>query len=89
MPTAPSLFEQLNAALASGEAEDAIKGVKVRWENERRRRRKPSGETSRRLTTMMVIVPRVGRFVLPECRFLRALFRASRKIRVFSALWNG
>ena len=28
MPAAPSLFEQLNAALASGEAEDAIKGVK-------------------------------------------------------------
>jgi hypothetical protein len=35
MPTAPSLFEQLNAALASGEAEDAIKGVKVRRKNEK------------------------------------------------------
>lgn len=32
MPAAPSLFEQLNAALASGEAEDAIKGVKVSGE---------------------------------------------------------
>ena len=64
MPTAPSLFEQLNAALASGEAEDAIKGVKVRQENEKEEGGGTIGKTSRRLTTM-VLVPRVGRFVLP------------------------
>lgn len=47
MPTAPSLFEQLNAALASGEAEDAIKGVKVRGEKERRRNQKKASMSRR------------------------------------------
>ena len=54
MPSAPSLFEQLNAALASGEAEDAIKGVKVREIEEQRkkktiesRRRRDDGQSPR------------------------------------------
>lgn len=47
MPAAPSLFEQLNEALANGEADDAIKGVKVRQKDEKKSKEKKEAAVER------------------------------------------